>query len=260
MTGSRALLERLAAASVASAARDRTVVDSGPFRLCLSPRSDLFYINQAFPMSCPDDWRPAVERLIDTFVEWRRTPFLEFFADLWPALPAALEAAGFELQMIAPVQTLSRPPAETALPEGVRFRLLDSGESDASVRAFIDTGAASFGLAPEAANGGRAPELRRAIAAGAQIHGILHAGGEPAAVASIVVSGEIGELAGVGTLPLQRRRGLAAALCRRLLARFFAEHERGLVWLSAGGEAAHALYTSLGFIDTGKQLNYIRKL
>jgi ribosomal protein S18 acetylase RimI-like enzyme len=67
-------------------------------------------------------------------------------------------------------------------------------------------------------------------------------------------AGEIGNLAGVWTAPQGRNRGLAYALCHRLLRDYATGH--GWCWLSAA-EGAQRLYEKLDFIPVGTQLNYL---
>jgi predicted GNAT family acetyltransferase len=57
----------------------------------------------------------------------------------------------------------------------------------------------------------------------------------------------------VGTRPAFRRRGLAQAVCRRLLDTYFAGGE--MAWLSAAA-GAEPLYARLGFRPVGTQLNF----
>ena len=64
----------------------------------------------------------------------------------------------------------------------------------------------------------------------------------------------VGELAGVWTRPGRQRRGLAFAVCQRLLEDSFAAGSE-MCWLSAA-EGAEGLYERLGFRRVGTQLNY----
>ena len=65
------------------------------FRVHLWPNADPFYRNVAVPIEPTSDWQTAIAAMVRAFETAGRTPRLEFFAELWPDLPSALEAAGF---------------------------------------------------------------------------------------------------------------------------------------------------------------------
>ncbi|KGM30830.1 GNAT family N-acetyltransferase, partial [Inquilinus limosus] len=67
------------------------------------------------------------------------------------------------------------------------------------------------------------------------------------------IGGDTAELVAVGTRPAFRRRGLAEAVCRRLLESYLGTE--ALVWLSAAA-GAEPLYAKLGFRLVGTQLNF----
>jgi predicted GNAT family acetyltransferase len=99
--------------------------------------------------------------------------------------------------------------------------------------------------------------MAREIASGTTMTAVCRIDGEPVAAASLIGVGAEAELAGVWTAPRHRRRGLAEAVCRRLLTGFAARGGE-LVWLSAGNATSERLYRRLGFEPVGTQLNYAR--
>jgi len=66
----------------------------------------------------------------------------------------------------------------------------------------------------------------------------------------------VAEVAGVGTRPALRRRGVAASLTCFLTEQLFAVGGT-LAWLSAGDAAAQAVYERVGFAVVDTRLNYI---
>jgi predicted GNAT family acetyltransferase len=68
-----------------------------------------------------------------------------------------------------------------------------------------------------------------------------------------VPSDDAAELAGVGTRPDHRRKGVALAVSSFLLRQFFESGK--VVWLSAADAAAQAVYEKLGFELAGTQVN-----
>ena len=98
------------------------------------------------------------------------------------------------------------------------------------------------------------PQLGAGLEAGYILGAALWRGGEPVAGATVILGGEVGELAGVFTDASFRRRGLAGRVCKPLLSTFFAAGGR-LCWLSAA-PGAEGLYRRLGFSEVGTQVNY----
>jgi hypothetical protein len=90
----RCLLRRLERQVHRGFARGSETREVGAFRIYLWPRPEPFYRNRALPVAEPGDWGPAVADLVRAFAAAGREPRVEFFAELWPGLGAALEAAG----------------------------------------------------------------------------------------------------------------------------------------------------------------------
>lgn len=265
-------LRRLADGLIAAGSRGRAVERVGPFVALIAQSSDAYLMSLAVPVEAADDWRPRIEQLDAHFQAHRRTTRLEFFEELHPTLAPALEAAGMVRQMTAPAMVCTpesfRPPlrrlrrgeagrgAHDSRPEEAgdveaRFALL--GADDASgLDALVALQAEAFGMPLPTVQAWQ-PSLEAGLADGMVMAGIVRVGGLAAAGATLLVGGDVAELAGVATLPALRRRGLAAWACGELMARYFA---RGgaLCWLSAEPQA-QALYAGLGFEVVGTQLN-----
>ena len=79
--------------------------------------------------------------------------------------------------------------------------------------------------------------------------------GVPASSAMLMIDGVVAELAGVATLPEYRGRGLAGDASARVIAQFF-ENSGSMVWLAAADDTASSVYSKLGFVPVGRQVNY----
>lgn len=250
-----ALLRRLAENVMDTAAAGREVVDLRPFRAFLSPESDLVYLNYAVPVAPCEDWSAALAELRAAFEARGRVLRFEYFDALWPTLRPALEQARLTLELAAPVMALV--PGEL-VPRGspeVEVRVLAAEDPDADFALHAHLGAAGFQMPLPAPPEVSVPRDRARVAEGGLLAAIAWRRGEPAGAGSLLIGGEVGELAGVATVPAHRGRGVAAVLCSGLIAAGFA---RGLelAWLSAGDDPARALYHTLGFRHLGEQLNY----
>jgi ribosomal protein S18 acetylase RimI-like enzyme len=251
-------LARLQAQFMRAMASASEVVDAAAFRIFIWPGGDLFYRNVAVPVAPAADWRDAIGAMQAVFARAGRTPRLEFFEELWPALPAALERQGFVREMRAPAMTLTRhelSPAAMASADEPRPRLLSAAAGDLELATFLTFQARIFQGESYAATAEDVRQLRLALGRGATLAAAIMEDGRPIAVGSLVGVGRDAELAGIATAPARRRAGLAEQVCRTLLDRFFAGPGE-LVWLSAGGPGSDRLYRKLGFATAGTQLNY----
>ena len=208
----RALLERLERQTHRGFGRGSAVHDTGAFRIYLWPRPEPFYRNRALPMALPIRWRPAIERLVAIFARAGREPRLEFFAERWPTLAPALQAAGFVQESRAPALVLAAPPGDGD-PAG---EILGPGCAPALSAAFLGGVRTVFG-APPPDDPGELVQLRSDLDEGVTIAAMLSMEGRPVAGASLIGVGAEAELAGVWTRPEHRRRGHAQAVCARLL-------------------------------------------
>ena len=242
-----ALLERISSGFLEAAAQGRTVADVGPFRAFFSASPEAF-LSLALPREDVDDWGSSTTSLEATFVARGRTPRLEVLAERFPKLGESLERAGFARDDEAPVMALGAADFTPVMPD-TDYRALTAGEG---LRAVLDAQSRAYGGSGDGS--GWLPQLGAGLKAGYILGAALWQNGEPVAGATVVCGGEIGELAGVFTNPLLRRRGLAERVCKPLLSTFFGAGGR-LCWLSAAPGAGR-LYRRLGFAEVGTQVNY----
>lgn len=242
-----AVLKRISAGFLEAAARGRTVEDVGAFRAFFSASPEPF-LSLALPRGDVDDWDEAIAALETTFAERDRTPRLEVLAELFPELGKALERLDFTRDDEAPVMALGADDFTPVTPDA-DYRPLTAG---AGLRAVLNVQSWAYGGSGDGS--GWLPQLGAGLEAGYILGAALWRGGEPVAGATVILGGEVGELAGVFTDASFRRRGLAERVCKPLLSTLFAAGGQ-LCWLSAAPEA-QGLYKRLGFSEVGTQVNY----
>lgn len=242
--------------------QERLVVERPYFHIFISPQT-LDHLTFATPLPGePADWTEAVADMVAIFTKHGKRPRLEFIADLHPNLAAALDQAGLVCERRDPVmvlQTAELTPAPKPLPQ-THYRPL-TADNETLLRAHLTQQNIAFGGSGEDEDAlGWLPNLQRGLAEGLVMGAVLEQatqlqqGGELLSGAVIQMGAGPGELAGVWTAPQWRGRGLAFALCQRLLAEFAALGHT-TCWLSAA-EGAQRLYQKLGFVYVGTQLNY----
>jgi ribosomal protein S18 acetylase RimI-like enzyme len=256
---SERLLRRFAeqfAVAVADGSEAREVPG---FRVHLWPAADPFYRNVAIPVRAVGNWRGAVAAMARVFEDRGRTPRLEFFAELWPDLAAALEADGFVLERRGEVMACGRLDLAPPFAAPSAPRLLAGDEPLPRLAAFLAGAAEAFGEQAAVLASGELERFADGLRRGALAAAMVPADGEVAPVsgATLIRAGGVAELAGVWTRAGWRRRGHARAVCALLLGRFFADGGE-VAWLSAGDAASAGLYRGLGFRPCGTQLNYAR--
>ncbi len=250
------LLPRLQAQVARGFASGSEIHEGAAFRVHIWPDADVFYRNRALVTRRPGDWATAIDEMTAMFAAARRVPRLEFFAELWPDLPAALDAAGWTCEMRAPVLALPAQELREA-PGRPDTVILDRDVPRDLARDFIRAAEAVFDMPPGLEGDGEFGVLLRDLALGRVLSAASLAAGRPVAGASLIGLGAEAELAGVWTLPAARRQGRGLAVCHALLGRFF-DGGGEIAWLSAGDGAAERLYRRLGFVSAGTQLNYAR--
>jgi ribosomal protein S18 acetylase RimI-like enzyme len=255
MRPDRAILERIEAQLLRGLATGSEAHETAAFRVFLWAHGDVFYRNRAAPVRRIPEWQNAIAEMSSVFTRAGRVPRLEFLQERWPDLAPALEHAGFRLEMEAPVMALV-PAAEDDQPVP-DIRLLDHGTSFHLIGRLLARAEAAFGMPGREQDPREISQMAREIASGTTMTAACVLEGEPVAAASLIGVGPEAELAGVWTDPEHRRRGLAHAVCRRLLTSY-ASRGGELVWLSAGDDKSERLYRRLGFVPMATQLNYAR--
>ncbi len=251
------VLDRIEAGIRAVGRMERTLIALPHFEVFLSPARDE-HLSYATPLPPdPADWSDAIEGMRGAFDLHGRRPRLEYIAELHPELAGALERAGMVCRSRDPVMILDLselpPPPPSPQPPPTGYVPLTAPD-ERLLRAWLEGQSIAFGGPGGPGATDWLPMLQSGLASGRIIGAALLRGDRPLSGAVIQTGAGIGELAGVWTAQEERGRGLAFALCRRLLAEFAATG-CDLCWLSAA-EDARRLYGKLGFIPAGTQLNY----
>ncbi len=167
---------------------------------------------------------------------------IEWVDDVTRSLLPAVRGAGFEPRLY-PLLTL---PADVPVEADPRARPLPP--ADPHLAMAMGAVSAGFGGHDEVEqhDTGRHPEL---IERGALIVVASYEGARLCGAGSAAPRGDVAELMGIAVPPVHRNRGHGSAITRSLVA---AARERGvdLVFLTAGSDAAAAIYRRVGFVDT----------
>jgi len=227
-------------------------VETPPFTCFFHRRDPLRYFNYAIPDEpCGGDLSEALDRLRATFRERERLPRFEYVEGFAPDLAAALESAGFELELRAPLMTV--PTAEVADPPAIEGLEIVSASYD--VRAYLTVGRRAFGEGdgPEVSDE-EIEERRARLEVATALLGLL--GGEPVAVSAATPPlGGLTEVAGVGVLEQVRGQGIGGAMTAAA-ARDAGTKGAELALLAPGSEAAQSVYTRVGFRPAEVALYY----
>ena len=225
----------------------------GAFRAFFSASPEPF-LSLALPYEAVTNWDASIPALEAAFAARGRVPRLEIFRELYPALGPALERAGFTLDDTAPVMALSAEDFSPVTPDPDYLPLR---AERGMLETFLHAQNRAYGGLGDGALGWL-PHLSAGLRGGHIVGAALRQNGELVAGATVLLGGDVGELAGVWTGASLRRRGLARRVCESLVSAFFGSGGT-LCWLSAAPEAV-GLYRRLGFIEVGTQLNYSKML
>ena len=241
-------LRRIESAYLQAASCGREVVEVGPFRLLLNKTSDLVFLNGALPVENPvDGWQTWIPKLIDAYRARGKKPFFEVAYDLWPDLSAALIEQGFQEEARRPIMICEKqdfvPPPKN---EAIEIEILDE---NSDFQNYSDVGSSSFEMAREELTPERQEDRRNNVRVGGYRPCLAYYDGVPAGVGCTVTFQDVGELAGIGTLPDYRRKGIAGAVCARLMEEFF-DSGGDLLWLTPGDSGAESVYEKVGFRRT----------
>ncbi len=227
-------------------------VPAPPFTCFFHPRDPLRFFNYAIPDEpVGGDLDEPLARLRDEFRSRGRLPRFEYIEGFAPGLAAALERAGFELELRAPLMTC--PLGEIEPPRTLPgFRIVPGSED---WRAYLTVGRRAFGAGdePEASD----EEIRERSARPASAVALLGLlDGEPVAVAAATPPLDgLSEVAGIAVLESARRRGLGGAMTAAAgLAA--GEHGAELLFLAPGSDDARSVYERVGFRPAETSLYY----
>ncbi|MEY9844815.1 GNAT family N-acetyltransferase [Streptacidiphilus sp. MAP5-3] len=236
--------------AVAHLRRRPEVVETGGFVIGIDPATTSPYVNYATPLPGSDPTGADVRQLVAAFRERGLLPRLEFAPDAAPAVEPALRAVGFTTEqehvyLVCTPGTLlasesPRPAVETPVSD-TDFAALDSALAEAFGREFEPS--------PEGA-----ARLRRTQENGGAVRFVRAPDGSCAggALCSAPAVGTA-ELAGVGTRPAFRGRGIAQAVTEALARAAFARGAAS-AWLEFSGEGSRRVYERVGFRPQGTRL------
>ncbi|WP_433340706.1 GNAT family N-acetyltransferase [Streptomyces sp. CA-253872] len=210
------------------------------------------YLNYATPLPGAEPSADDVAALVHAFRTRELLPRLEFVPAAAPAVAPALLAAGFTVE--AEHDFLVCTP-DTYAPDrsGPPTHVPGTDEEFAAVDAALSE---SFG-GPGTASPEGVARLRRTCEGGGAVRSVRAADGSCAGGASCTAPAlGTAELAGVGTRPAHRRRGVAAAVVSALTADMFARGAAS-VWLEFSGDDSRRVYERLGYRPLGTRL-YLR--
>ncbi|MBB6053056.1 GNAT family N-acetyltransferase [Armatimonas rosea] len=219
----------------------------GPFRLFFRRDSEMPEISYARPVR--GERAGTLEEIAAVraaFLARGRRPRWEYLEELNPELGALLVQAGIPAPTRRPLQvvTAERFHPESSTLAQVRYITPDEAPATDAVLA------TAFGGDPAEADGSF---LRGLIERGACAVAAF-VGGKPVAAGLHSPVGSATEVAGVGTHPEWRRKGLAGAVTSALVADALARG-CGCIFLSAGDESVARVYGRLGFERVGTALD-----
>ncbi|MEU9925016.1 GNAT family N-acetyltransferase [Streptomyces griseoluteus] len=224
----------------------------GGFVAGFDPATTSPYVNYATPLPGTTATEAEVAALVAEFKKRGLLPRLEFAPDAAPEAEPVLRRAGFVTEavheyLVCTPATLTRPaglPSTQSPSTGAEFAEIDAALTEAFGTEF-----------PAPADG--VSLLRRTQERGGAVRFVRAEDGACAGAASCSAPAEgTAELAGVGTRPAYRGRGVAAAVTCALAGMMF---ERGAksVWLEPTGDGSRRVYERVGFRPGGTRL-YLR--
>jgi ribosomal protein S18 acetylase RimI-like enzyme len=223
-----------------------------PFTCFFHATDALRYFNYAIPDEpAAGDLGEPLERLREEFRHRERLPRFEYVEGFAPDLAAALERAGFELELRAPLMTARAK--EIAPPPAIEG--FDIVPASTDIRVYLTVGRRAFGAGDEPQASDEEVEARQARKdVSTALIGLLD--GEPVAVGAATPPLDgLSEVAGIGVLEPARRRGIGAAMTAAA-ARDAATKGADVVFLAPGTDAAQSVYTRVGFRPAEISLYY----
>ncbi|QDY78242.1 GNAT family N-acetyltransferase [Streptomyces qinzhouensis] len=237
--------------AVANLRRRPETAEVAGFVLGFDPTTTSSYINFATPLPGIRPTRGDIAALVAAFHGRGLVPRLEFAPDAAPEVAPALRRAGFGTE--ATQEYLVRRPGGLVAPEGPLALTPGTDEEYAAVDAAL---CEAFG-GEDAPSPEGAARLRRTQETGGAIRyvagpGAGGAGCAGAGICSPVAEGTA-ELAGIGTRPECRGRGVAAAVTAALTRAAF-EAGAASAWLESSGDGSRRVYERLGYRAAGTRL------
>ncbi|WP_030682905.1 GNAT family N-acetyltransferase [Streptomyces sp. NRRL B-1347] len=236
--------------AVTNLRRRPEVVEAACFVVGIDPTTTNPYVNYATPVPGARPDERDVATLIAAFRERGLKPRLEFAPHTAPEVAPALRRAGFTTEAVHEYLVCT-PATRTAATDG--RLVVETPSTDADFTEIdIALSEAYGGEFPPSPDG--AARLRRTQERGGAVRFVRSADGGCAGAASCSAPAVgTAELAGVGTRPAHRRRGVAAAVTASLADAMFAKGADS-VWLEYGGEGSRRVYERVGFRPRGTRL------
>ncbi|MEW9551078.1 GNAT family N-acetyltransferase [Nonomuraea sp. NPDC050783] len=236
---------------MANLRRRPVVIETAGFVVGIDPSTDSPHVNYASPLPGARPTAADVAALVAAFRERGLKPRLEFAPDAAPDVAPALRAAGFGVE--AAHDYLVCTPSGLTVPGPGAGPAVVEPEDEQDYLAIDAALSEAFGgeFAPSPAGAAR---LRRLRDSGGVVRFVRAPdGGCAGAASSSPPAVGTAELAGVGTRPAWRNRGIAAAVTAAVTAAMF---DRGAetVWLEYGGEGSRRVYERLGYVPRGTRL------
>jgi GNAT superfamily N-acetyltransferase len=218
------------------------VVSIPSFNLFFNRHSTSEYISYARP-SEPFDEDPAaaIAAVREAFESRSRTARWEWIDDLYPALAPALGRAGIAAD-VTPLMVVTPEEFQSLTAEGIELRRLTPDED---LRPFVMAQRRAYQLEDEEPSEAEYGWIRSWMDRGGTLLAAMHEGVPVAGGAHLPIAG-VTEVAGIGTVPEMRGRGIGGAVTAALVQDAF---DRGCdrVFLTAGDETACRVYRRVGF-------------
>ncbi|AQW50551.1 GNAT family N-acetyltransferase [Streptomyces violaceusniger] len=241
--------------AVANLRRRPVLVEAGGFVAGFEPGTTSPYINYATPLPGTRPTARDVKELIEAFRVRDLKPRLEFAPDAAPAVEPALREAGFSVEavhayLVCTPDRLTLPQDAESGPAAVPVSVPSTDEDYRAIDAALSEAfVGEFASSPEGA-----ARLRRIQEDGGAVRFVRApdggcAGGATCSAPAVGTA----ELAGVGTRPAFRGRGIAAAVTAALTETMFARGAQS-VWLEYSGEGSRRVYERVGYQPLGTRL------
>ncbi|MFE9063408.1 GNAT family N-acetyltransferase [Streptomyces violaceusniger] len=241
--------------AVANLRRRPVLVEAGGFVAGFEPGTTSPYINYATPLPGTRPTARDVKELIEAFRVRDLKPRLEFAPDAAPAVEPALREAGFSVEavhayLVCTPDRLTLPQDTESGPAAVPVSVPSTDEDYRAIDAALSEAfVGEFASSPEGA-----ARLRRIQEDGGAVRFVRApdggcAGGATCSAPAVGTA----ELAGVGTRPAFRGRGIAAAVTAALTETMFARGAQS-VWLEYSGEGSRRVYERVGYQPLGTRL------
>ena len=226
-------------------------VELPPFTLYLSRDSESPFLSYARPSAPLDDADAQVRNVIAAFTLRERTPRWEWIDDLYPELAPALERAGINAEN-TPLMQVTPESFRPQSGEGFEIRRV---RPEDNLLALVRAQRRSFGMEDEPLDADT-EMVRGWLARGGRFYAAVSEA-EIVGGGGCLPIGGVAEVAGIGTVPEARGRGIGGALTSALVAEAFGAG-CDCVFLTAGDERAVRVYSRVGFEQVARGMAAMR--